>query len=136
MTRLQFFFDRNFQKPIARLIGQFEPTHRIVVMDDDERFSPTMSDVDWLKILGSEDLATSVITQDKKILTRTLERAAFRAAGVKFFYLTGKSWSRWSLHEQAWRFLRVWPEIVKTAQTHRGKVFEITGPQLKISSAG
>src|SRR5262249_23616758 len=128
-----FFFDRNFQKPIARVIEQFELMHRIVAMDDDERFFPEMTDVEWLNILGSEESPTSVITQDKKILTRSHERSALRAAGVKFCYLTGKLWRSWNLHEQAWRFLRAWPDIVQTATTHKGKVFEIAGPQLKIT---
>jgi hypothetical protein len=46
MSRLQFIFDRNFSRPIARMMGQFETIHRAVFMDDDERFHQRMIDVE------------------------------------------------------------------------------------------
>lgn len=41
-----------------------------------------------------------------------------------------------STHEQAWKFVRAWPELVDTAENHRGKVFEIEGANLKITHVG
>lgn len=135
MTPVAFLFDRNFPRPIARMIEQFVTTAGLVVrhQDDDQRFESTTSDVDIIRTLAADtDRRWVFISQDKRITRRPAERAVLAVAGIKFFYF-GKAWSRMSTHEQAWKFVRAWPDLVQMAEEHRGKVFEVEGVNLKIT---
>jgi hypothetical protein len=40
------------------------------------------------------------------------------------------------MHEQAWKFLRSWPQIVEMAENHKARVFEIEGANLKVTPVG
>lgn len=138
MTPLAYLFDRNFPRMIARMIGQYEGDRGAVArhQDDDERFEIDTPDVDIIRTLAAvADRRWVLISQDKRITRRPAERAALTTAGIGFFYF-GKAWSKMSTHEQAWKFVRAWPELVDTAENHRGKVFEIEGANLKITPVG
>jgi hypothetical protein len=92
--------------------------------------------VDIIQTLAADtDRRWVLISQDKRITRRPAERAALTTAGIRFFYF-GKAWSKMSTHEQAWKFVRAWPELVDTAENHQGKVFEIEGANLKITPVG
>ena len=56
--------------------------------------------------------------------------------GSTEFFCFGRAWFRMKTHEQAWKFLRAWPNIVETALHHRQKVFEIEGVNFKITPIG
>jgi hypothetical protein len=49
---------------------------------------PGTTDVDWMPIVAGMSLV--VISRDKKIRTKPAEVAAFRAAGLRVFWLAGK----------------------------------------------
>jgi hypothetical protein len=70
-----------------------------------------------------------------RITRRPAERAVLAGAGIKFFYC-GRAWFKMEMHEQAWKFLRSWPQIVEMAEHHRGRVFEIEGANLKVTPVG
>ena len=63
------------------------------------------------------------------------ERAALLGSSVKFFYC-GRAWFKMTTHEQAWKFVRVWPQVVEFAEHHKGKMFEIEGANLKVTPCG
>lgn len=134
MKLLAFLFDRNFPRPIARMIEQYVDG-RVVArfQDDDSRFEITTPDVDILRTLSEDETYRWVlISLDKKITRRPAERATLDAATIKFFYC-GRAWHKMKMHEQAWKFVRAWPEIVEAAENHKSKVFEIEGANLKIT---
>lgn len=132
MKPLAFFFDRNFPRPIARLIEHYEQQFVARHQDDDGRFEIDTPDIDIIRALAADDGRVWVmITGDKHILTRPAERAVLVSSGVKYFCF-GRAWFRMRTHEQAWRFLRVWPEVIEVAANHRARLFEIEGQNLKI----
>lgn len=134
MKPLAFLFDRCFPKPIARMVEQYE-AKRIVVraQDDDGRFEMDTPDVEIIRTLaGDETYRWVLVSADTRITRRPAERAVLVTAGIKFFYC-GRAWFKMDTHEQAWKFIRAWPQIVETAENHRGKVFEIEGANLKIT---
>ena len=76
-----------------------------------------------------------LVSLDKKIAKRPAEKATLASATIKFFYC-GKAWHKMKMHDQAWKFIRSWPQIVEAAEHHRGKVFEIEGANLKVTPVG
>lgn len=137
MKPLAFLFDRNFPRPIARMIGQYADGHTLARhQDDDGRFEITTPDVDIIHTLSDDDTYRWVLVSlDKRIARRPAEKATLATATIKFFYC-GKAWHKMKMHEQAWRFLREWPKIVEMAANHKGKVFEIEGANLKVTPVG
>lgn len=137
MKPLAFLFDRNFPRPIARMLEQYTGgTPLVRFQDDDNRFETDTPDVDIIRTLGSDDAYRWVLVSlDKKITRRPAERAVLASATIKFFYC-GKAWWKMKLHEQAWKFLREWPNLVEIADHHKRKVSEIEGANLKITPVG
>jgi hypothetical protein len=132
MSRPAFLFDRCFPRPIARMMAEYETAYTCRHHDDDARFTPTTPDVEIIGALATDpDLAWVLISADRHITTRPPERAALTRTGLRFFCF-GKAWFRLGTHEQAWRFLKGWPDLVETAINHRGRVFTIEGANLKI----
>lgn len=137
MKPLAFLFDRCFPRPIARMIEQYEGG-RVVVrfQDDDGRFQIDTPDVEIIRTLATDDTYRWVlVSADTRITRRPAEHAVLASAGIKFFYC-GRAWFKMSTHDQAWRFLKSWPDIVERAENHRAKVFEIEGANLKVTPVG
>ena len=92
--------------------------------------------MDIIRTLGDDETYRWVLVScDKRITKRPAEKAALAGAAIKFFYC-GKAWFKMKLHEQAWKFLKAWPQIVEMAENHKGKVFEIEGANLKVTPSG
>lgn len=137
MKPVAFLFDRNFPRPIARMIEQYVDGQVLArFQDDDNRFEITSRDVDIIRTLSADgDHRWVLVSLDKKITRRPAEKVTLAAAAIKFCYC-GKAWHKMTMHEQAWKFLRAWPQIVEMAENHRGKVFEIEGANLKVTPVG
>jgi|SRR5262245_52308271 len=104
--------------------------------DDDNRFAIDTPDVDIIRTLDADETYRWVfVSADTRITKRPAERAVLVATKIKFFYCA-KAWFKMSTHEQAWKFLRVWPQIVEMAEHYKGKVFEIEGANLKVTPVG
>lgn len=63
-------------------------------------------DLVWLPIVGSAQLDLVVITRDQAIRAKAAELAAFKANGVRAFFLTGKKdltrWAKLDLLVRSW----------------------------------
>jgi hypothetical protein len=130
---MRFFFDRCFPIRVVRMINAYETEHAIRHHDEDNRFTPTTSDIEWMTILGKDDPTWIVVSGDGRILKNKVERAALQEARLKFFCLA-KAWLTMRIHEYAWKFVKVWPEIVENAKTSKASVFEVAGGKsLKIT---
>jgi hypothetical protein len=74
-----------------------------------------------------------VISVDQHILRNKVELQAVRESGLKFFFLTFKGWLDQKIHEYAWKFMKVWPDIVEEAEHSKKMVFRIrAGTSLKV----
>jgi PIN like domain len=121
-----FFFDRCTSPRIARMVHAFEAIHSTRHHDDDARFSKSTPDIEWIAAIGAEDPPWAVVSGDARILKNKHELAALRATRLKYFCLSAQ-WMRMQIHEQAWRFMKVWPQIVENALTSRVSLFEVRG---------
>jgi len=123
---MKFFFDRNFSWRIARMVGVFELEHTTWHHDQDARFNHTTTDVEWLETLARDSESWAIISGDGRILKNKVERKALDETGFKFFCLS-RQWMNMKTHEQAWKFIKVWPDVVEAATTLRDRIFEISG---------
>jgi PIN like domain len=123
---MRFFFDRCMALRIAKMVGAYETTHTILHHDEDSRFHKKTPDTEWIGVLGTDEPKWVVISGDGQILKNRVERAALSSANLTFFCMD-KAWMNMKLHEYAWKFIKVWPEIVETASRHKSKLFKVTG---------
>jgi hypothetical protein len=123
---MRFFFDRCMSIRIARMINAYESEHTIRHHDEDSRFSPTTKDEEWISALARDDPPWVALSGDGRILTNKVMRAQLQRVGLRFFYMA-PPWMKMKLHEYAWKFVRIWPEIVNTAHTAKGQLFEVAG---------
>jgi hypothetical protein len=70
----------------------------------------------WLPVVGKADLV--VLTRDKRIRTRPVEREALLSHGVRACFLT--SGARLNLFDQLQLWLRYWSEIEQLVTDHPG----------------
>jgi hypothetical protein len=124
---MRFFFDRCVPIKIARIVSAYaSPEHTIRHHDEDIRFTKTTPDTEWIAVLGKDSPAWAVVSGDHRILRNKVEKNALAQAGLTFFYLS-KPWQNTAFHDYAWKFLKVWPEIVDTAAQSNSSIFEVNG---------
>ena len=125
---MKFFFDRNMSVYLARMITALERDHTIQHHDEDPRFQTTTPDTEWISVLGKDRPTWVVISGDGRILRNKAERSALREAKLNFFCLS-KQWMHAPKYEFAWKFVKVWPDILENAKLMSSYqcVFEVTG---------
>jgi PIN like domain len=119
---LKLLLDHNLSPKLARaLAALYAPDHEIKALR--ERFSPDVSDADWITALDREG-GWAVLTQDLRIRTRPHERAAMDRARIVFFFLAG-AWRKFTVDETAARLIRLIPKMAaQTELAERGR-FEL-----------
>ncbi len=125
---MKFFFDRNMSVYLARMIGILERDHTVRHHDEDPRFTITTPDTEWISILATDRPTWVVISGDGRILRNKAERSALRDAKLTFFCMS-KQWMNTPIYEYAWKFIKVWPDILENAKLMSSQqcVFEVTG---------
>ena len=123
---MRFFFDRCISIRIARMVSGFESNHTVRHHDDDTRFGPTTQDTEWIEALANDGLSWIIVSGDGRILKNKVERAALEQTQLPFFCMA-KAWMNMKIHEYAWKFMKVWPEIVEHAEHSKARVFEVGG---------
>ena len=81
-AEIVWFVDRSLGRAVAhalRAIGQ-------EVVHHDDLFAPDAADTEWLPVVGERGWA--LLTKDKAIRTRPIERDALMSAGVRAFFLS------------------------------------------------
>jgi hypothetical protein len=118
------------------MVNAFETEQTVRHHDEDTRFMPTTPDVERIATLGGDDPPWIVVSGDGRILKNKVERSALLATPLTFFCMA-KPWLHTKIHEYAWKFMKVWPEIVENAKHSKAKLFEVAGGKaLKVSPIG
>jgi hypothetical protein len=112
---MKFFFDRCISQRIARMVGAFEPVHTVSHHDEFREFTHTTPDVEWIETISKDDPRWIVISGDGRILKNKVERSALDHAGLTFFCMN-KAWMSTKIYEYAWKFMKIWPEILESAE--------------------
>ena len=110
ITPLVFFLDRSLGK---KVIAEALRRAGVAVQIHDDHFPPNARDEEWLPVVGQRGWV--VLTKDKRIRYRTLERLALLQAGVRAFVLTAGSLQG---AEMAKIFIKALPAIRRFIQTH------------------
>jgi hypothetical protein len=120
---VKVFFDHNLSPALARAFRElFKPEHEVIALR--ERFSPNISDVDWITDLSREGQWV-VISGDRRITRNRAEYSAFRNSRLIGMFLSS------GLHKapvvkQAERLLALWSAIETVANTvGGGATFEL-----------
>jgi PIN like domain len=128
---MRFFFDRNMSPRLARMIDIYERDSSVIHHDDDGRFAPTTTDVEWIRALAADDPPWVVLSGDGRILKNRVELAALNEARLTFFCMS-KAWSHMGLHEYTWKFVKLWPSVVELAKSPSRKIFEVAGAKIDL----
>jgi hypothetical protein len=106
---VNYFSDRNLAVVLIRMLSAYEQIHRLVHMDEDNRFNPRTTDVELLTILGRDDPKPVLLTAD--LYRKPEERRALRDANLTVvFFKSG--FNSQTCHTQAVKILTRWPDIV------------------------
>lgn len=131
---MNFFFDRNIAKQFARMIDAFDSENTIRPHDD--MFDHKTTDIVWMESLGSDDNQWFVLSGDTRILRCEKELLALRSSDITFFALA-RGWMNQKLEIQAWKLVKIWPDIVAEAKRTRvPSIFEIPITSNKILARG
>jgi hypothetical protein len=114
---VKFFLDNNLPPKLARAIDELVrgDGHRVVHLRD--KFPRTIDDLSWLEELVAEG-DWVVVTRDalNKVGSKGRpERQVFKEAGLTTFLFV-KNWGQYRGWDLVWRFVRWWPEVMRTAE--------------------
>jgi hypothetical protein len=120
---VKFFFDNNLAVKIAHGLDQMvRPEHRVVHLRDE--FLPNVEDAVWMKALAKEEDLV-IVTADVAINRNPHEIRAWKEAGHTLFFLK-PGWADLTFWEQANKFTRCFPEIIKQAmRSERSAAFTV-----------
>jgi len=120
---VKFFFDNNLAVKIAHGLDQLvRPEHRVVHLRDE--FLPNVEDAVWMKALAKEEDLV-IVTADVAINRNPHEIRAWKEAGHTLFFLK-PGWTDLTFWEQANKFTRCFPEIIKQAmRSERSAAFTV-----------
>lgn len=120
------------------MVDAFDGEHSARAHDHDGRFNERTPDTEWMSALGKDDPPWIVVSADGCILTKKAERQVLREANLTFFCMS-RQWGKMKIPEYAWKFIKVWPDIVSAAKTSVTipRIFEVSGGHgLKIREIG
>ncbi len=120
---MKFFFDNNLAVKIAHGLDQMvRPEHRVVHLRAE--FLPNVEDAVWMKALAKEEDLV-IVTADVAINRNPHEIRAWKEAGHTLFFLK-PGWTDLTFWEQANKFTRCFPEIIKQAmRSERSAAFTV-----------
>ncbi len=126
---MRFFFDNNLSPKLARSLNELvRPEHQVAHLK--EFFSANTPDVIWMRALAKE-FDWVIISGDLQIRRNPHEIRAWQEAGHTTFFLK-KGWIDLPFWDQAWKFAKVFPDLLATAESARkGSAFYLT-PNAKI----
>ena len=116
-------FDHNLSPRIARAIHVLvEPEDTVIALR--EKFSPDVTDLDWIGTLGHEG-GWVVLSGDRRISRNRAEREAWRSSKLTGFFLS-KGLQKAPVLRLTARLLLLW-EIMRTqyALVEAGAIFEL-----------
>lgn len=87
---MRFFFDRNMSPLLARMVDVLGRDHTALSYYNDDRFTPTTPDVEWIRVIAADDPSWVIVSGDGRILRNKTELSALREAKPTFFCLSNQ----------------------------------------------
>ena len=127
---MNFVLDENLPPAFARALEVLAQPDGHVVEHVRSFVASGTGDVEWIKILGAQNVQWNVISGDRRMLTRKHELQALRDHKLTTFVL-GHGWSNATLWDKAWLLVRWWPMFVELASAHPpGSIFAVPYRQM------
>jgi len=82
--------------------------------------------VEWIKVLAADDPPWVIISGDGRILKNKAELIALKEARLTYFCLS-RQLMHMKIYEQAWKFIKAWPDILENAKGTTPRIYEISG---------
>jgi hypothetical protein len=123
---VRILFDHSISPVLSDIIAALEAKQGTNTVEHLRQFYPgEAKDADWLPGVAQVDPGFVVITADPKIAKSAAERAAWLESGLTIFFL--KSFADLPIIDQAWRLIKMWPEILKKAvKAKKGNGFMVS----------
>jgi len=129
---VNFFTDENISEYLARMIALFDRDS--VVQPHCDHFPKGTSDAVWIPAVSSWNPRPSCVIGDGRILKTPALRIVAKQSEMTFIVM-GESFMNLPWEEQAWRFIKMWPSVVKAVSAiHRPTIFDVGVKSLKVQS--
>jgi hypothetical protein len=113
---VKFFVDNCLPPRMARAFNEIgKPDHSFIHLREHPRLKPTSSDIAWIKLLAEEG-NWIILTKDKNIMKKPIEKAAFAKAKLTGFFLDN-TWSKFDFWMQLSKLAAIMPKIIELAET-------------------
>jgi PIN domain-containing protein len=123
---MKFFFDNMMSPRLAKMLEAFvEGEHTVRHIRYDPRFRHNTSDAIRIPALADDDIQWSVISGDLWMLSSPTIIARLHKSRIVFFCMD-KNWCSGNTeNDQAWKLLRVWPDVVARARGAGPAFYEV-----------
>lgn len=129
---MNFFFDRNMPRRIARMLEAYDSVNTVTHQDDDNRFDQNTPDVGLIATLAGERPSPVLLTADEAMQRNVEERSALAGSRLTIVFFR-PSWHDLNVHTQACKLLALWPELIKeTGRCREPTAFEVTSSARKM----
>lgn len=113
---MRFVFDENLPPVLAEMLDCFERSqsgvHSCSHLSNEEGINRGTKDEVWITELGQRYDSWCIVTKDRRIKQIRAQRDALNNANCHFVGLH-RSWSKMKLHEQAWKFVKLWTGLIE-----------------------
>lgn len=126
---MKFFFDNTMPPRLVEALKKLDSDHELVHLR--ERFSADTLDAVWISTLADEG-DWIIVSGDVRITRNPGERQAWNESKLLAFFLA-RGWTSQALWDQAWRFIKWWPDIVDQSKRIRppaGFIVPLKGSKL------
>ena len=120
---MKYFFDENFS---PRMVNALSGLHERDWRGDSfesihSREWRATKDEPWIQALKNTQDVWTIVTMDQM----RRERNAVQGSGFTWCIFAGR-WANLDYWEQAWKLVKVWPDVVRESERNRGRVFTVT----------
>lgn len=122
---MRFFVDNCLPPRLARAFNELgKPEHTFVHLREHPALTPSSTDVEWIELLVKEKNWV-ILTKDKNIMKKPVEKAAFQSAKLTGFFLD-KTWKDLDFWTQTSKLAQLMPKIISLAEISKpGTCFKV-----------
>ena len=117
---MKFVKHENFPDALANLIRHFEYWERgeSTIQWPEDLYGKQVQPDEWFWVVGKQawENRPVILTMDDGIKDNAVALKAMRESGCSFVFLE-RAWAKEVLQSMAWRILKVWPDIIATAES-------------------
>lgn len=126
-------FDQNLGPRLARVLDAWDPENKVshITELDGLGLSEKSTDIEWMSALSSHEDEWAVFTADRTLLRDPAELQVFKDSGVSLF-IAARNWKGVTPHDQCWKLLKLWPQVVEFAKRSRKAIYKIRTPIQKV----